>query len=146
MVRRSFRRHGSPGGAAPSSGSRVGSAAQFSNREPCYLLPWRRLQSCGRGVQLLSIEASGGDEHWASEDDDPETSLIRDRERVLVRALIKALPLELRELLVLRELEELSYKEVADVTHSPIGTVMSRLWRARRQFAREAVRQRGAEC
>jgi RNA polymerase sigma factor (sigma-70 family) len=42
-----------------------------------------------------------------------------------------ALPLELRECLVLRELEGCSYKEIARVTETPIGTVMSRLWRAR---------------
>ena len=44
---------------------------------------------------------------------------------------LAALPAELRECLVLRELEELSYKEVAYVTDVPVGTVMSRLWRAR---------------
>jgi RNA polymerase sigma-70 factor (ECF subfamily) len=38
---------------------------------------------------------------------------------------------ELRECLVLRELEELSYKEIAQVIGLPVGTVMSRLWRAR---------------
>jgi len=42
-----------------------------------------------------------------------------------------ALPVELRECLVLRELEGCSYKEIARVTETPIGTVMSRLWRAR---------------
>ena len=53
----------------------------------------------------------------------------QDRAR-LDRALA-ALPLELRECLVLRELEELSYKEIAQVSGVPIGTVMSRLFRAR---------------
>jgi len=58
--------------------------------------------------------------------------------------MIAALPIELRETLVLRELEELSYKEIADVTHTPIGTVMSRLWRARRLLAQAARRDEAA--
>jgi RNA polymerase sigma-70 factor (ECF subfamily) len=45
--------------------------------------------------------------------------------------LIAALPAEFRECLVLREMEDLSYKEIAAVTGVPIGTVMSRLSRAR---------------
>jgi RNA polymerase sigma-70 factor, ECF subfamily len=67
-----------------------------------------------------------------SGEDDPETSLIKLRDRRRLRELIADLPVELRETLVLRELEELSYKEIAEVTQTPIGTVMSRLWRARR--------------
>jgi RNA polymerase sigma-70 factor (ECF subfamily) len=66
-----------------------------------------------------------------SGEDDPETSLIKARDRCRVRELIAGLPVELRETLVLRELEEMSYKEIAEVTQTPIGTVMSRLWRAR---------------
>jgi RNA polymerase sigma-70 factor, ECF subfamily len=68
--------------------------------------------------------------------DDPEAALIKARGQRQVRDLIAALPVELREPLVLRELEELSYKEIADVTGVPIGTVMSRLWRARQSLAR----------
>ena len=63
--------------------------------------------------------------------DDPEMALSgRERSAGLAVALA-ALPVELRECLVLHELEELSYKDIAHVTGVPIGTVMSRLWRAR---------------
>jgi RNA polymerase sigma-70 factor (ECF subfamily) len=79
-----------------------------------------------------------------SDDDDPETSLIRERDRGRVHQLIAALPVELREALVLRELEELSYKEIAEVTRTPIGTRMSRLWRARRLLVQAATAQREA--
>jgi len=51
-----------------------------------------------------------------------------------LRAELEALPVEFREVLVLRELEGFSYKEIADLADVPIGTVMSRLARARRQL------------
>jgi RNA polymerase sigma-70 factor (ECF subfamily) len=74
-----------------------------------------------------------------SGEDDPETSLIKLRDRHRLQDLIAGLPVELRETMVLRELEELSYKEIAEVTQTPIGTVMSRLWRARRALLRAAA-------
>ena len=63
--------------------------------------------------------------------DDPEAALRQCQDRALLADALAGLPVELRECLVLRELEELSYKEIAQVTEIPIGTVMSRLWRAR---------------
>ncbi|MFS8041888.1 sigma-70 family RNA polymerase sigma factor [Xanthobacter sp. AM33] len=67
--------------------------------------------------------------------DTPETLLLRRTEAEAVRALLEHLPEPLREVLVLRELDELSYREIAEVAAVPVGTVMSRLSRARRLFA-----------
>ena len=64
----------------------------------------------------------------------PEQALVRKGEAASLRALIDALPPRLREVLVLREMEELSYREIAEITDSPIGSVMSRLARARAQI------------
>ena len=97
-----------------------------------------------RGVQLVAIgEATepgviAGDD-LVSGADDPEVALIKARGERQVRELIAALPVELREPLVLRELEELSYKEIAEITRAPLGTVMSRLFRARRLLAHAAA-------
>jgi RNA polymerase sigma-70 factor (ECF subfamily) len=95
-----------------------------------------------RGVETVPI-ATESDEAAAAElvsgDDDPEVALLRSRESRQVRALIAALPVELRETLVLREFEEFSYKEIAEATQTPIGTVMSRLWRARQLLAQAAA-------
>jgi len=70
-------------------------------------------------------------ENVPSGGDNPEHALIRATERAQLDALIEALPAEFRECLILRELEDLSYKEIAAVVGVPIGTVMSRLARAR---------------
>jgi len=64
----------------------------------------------------------------------PETSLLEKENAELVREALAELPLEYRELLVLRELEELSYLEIASITKIPVGTVMSRLSRARKRL------------
>ena len=63
--------------------------------------------------------------------DDPEAALSRREDHMKLQHALDGLPVDLRECLVLRELEELSYKEIAQVTGVPVGTVMSRLWRAR---------------
>ncbi|NLS15218.1 sigma-70 family RNA polymerase sigma factor [Rhizobium sp. P40RR-XXII] len=70
----------------------------------------------------------------ASEEDTPEAAFIRKTETLRVREVINRLPDTMREVLVLRELEDLSYKEIAEIIDAPIGTVMSRLARARRDF------------
>lgn len=82
----------------------------------------------------------------ASEEDTPEAAFIRKSETQRVRQVINTLPDAMREVLVLRELEDLSYKEIADIIDAPIGTVMSRLARARRDFgeAWRSLDQKGA--
>ena len=61
----------------------------------------------------------------------PEALLLRKLNRELLQQAMEELPLEFREVLILREFEELSYKQIADIAEVPIGTVMSRLARAR---------------
>ncbi|HYZ63681.1 MAG TPA: sigma-70 family RNA polymerase sigma factor [Acetobacteraceae bacterium] len=89
---------------------------------------------------LASRAAPAGDETEAADvpdpADTPEAALLRRESLDQLAGALAALPLELRECLVLRELEELSYKEIAQVTGQPIGTVMSRLWRARQALLR----------
>ena len=67
---------------------------------------------------------------------DPEAALIARQEGERVRHAIACLPLPLRETLVLREIEELDYRDIAQATEAPIGTVMSRLSRARAALAK----------
>jgi RNA polymerase sigma-70 factor (ECF subfamily) len=56
-------------------------------------------------------------------------------ERQMLERAVAALPIEFREVIVLREIEDLSYREISDVVGVPIGTVMSRLARARKRLS-----------
>lgn len=71
------------------------------------------------------------DEDIAAESPDPEQQAIREGDRRHLQAMIAGLPPEFREVLILREVEDMSYRQIATVTGSPVGTVMSRLARAR---------------
>jgi len=65
---------------------------------------------------------------------DPEARLLQQHAVARVRGAIELLPVDFREVIVLREIEGLSYKEIAAVVRVPIGTVMSRLARARERL------------
>jgi RNA polymerase sigma-70 factor (ECF subfamily) len=82
------------------------------------------------GATPTTVADEGVDER-ADASLDPEARLIQQQTVDVVRGALEALPADFREVLVLRELEELSYKEIAAVVGIPIGTVMSRLARAR---------------
>jgi RNA polymerase sigma-70 factor (ECF subfamily) len=80
---------------------------------------------------------SGSDELTstiASDEDTPEAALVRKAEARTVHLVLNAMPRPFREILVLREIEELSYHQISEITALPIGTVMSRLARARKAF------------
>ena len=73
---------------------------------------------------------------------DPEHSAIQQGAKRRLDALVAQLPEEFREALILREMEDMSYREIAEITGTPIGTVMSRLARARallRETARDCL-------
>jgi RNA polymerase sigma-70 factor, ECF subfamily len=83
---------------------------------------------------------SGDVDPWddiaAPAEGEPHTAAIRNATRLSVNKAISALPVGYRDVLVLREFEELSYAEIATITGCPIGTVMSRLARARAALRR----------
>ena len=82
--------------------------------------------------EFHSLQEGGSVTLLNQADSNPEAILARDDDRGLVNRALEMLPVEFREVLVLRELEELSYKEISNVAGIPMGTVMSRLARARR--------------
>lgn len=63
-----------------------------------------------------------------------DEELVRRAEGDRVRRALEELPVEFREVIILREMEELSYREIAGVAGIPVGTVMSRIARARRRL------------
>jgi len=74
----------------------------------------------------------------------PEVLVLRSAQQRFLNEAVEALPVEFREVFVLREMEGLSYKEIAEVARIPMGTVMSRLARARRQLQAAVARREQA--
>ena len=66
--------------------------------------------------------------------ENPETVLLQAADAQLVRQALEELPIEFREVLIMREMEDLSYKEISGIADLPIGTVMSRLARGRKRL------------
>ena len=91
-----------------------------------------------RSNRIPELETPFDEETYATiqDDSDPEMQMVREADNEMVRGALEELPAEFREIIVLREFEELSYKEIADVAKIPLGTVMSRLARARKRLER----------
>jgi RNA polymerase sigma-70 factor (ECF subfamily) len=93
------------------------------------LLPGDSRRAQQAEVSLESLESD--DLAFERRDDSIEESLHLAQSAALILKELQSIPVEYREVLVLRELEDCSYREIADILSVPIGTVMSRLARAR---------------
>jgi RNA polymerase sigma-70 factor (ECF subfamily) len=81
---------------------------------------------------------------WQESERSPETAMLQQQDSATLQALLDALPQQFREAIVLRDINDLSYREIAEVIDAPIGTVMSRLGRARSMLREAWLRQQGA--
>ena len=95
-------------------------------------------------TSTLDEENGAAEFQQASTIEDPEEILSRLQDIQYLGQAIAALPIEFREVLILRELEDLPYKSIADIVSIPIGTVMSRLSRAR-ALLRQQLNESGFE-
>jgi RNA polymerase sigma factor (sigma-70 family) len=112
--------------------------------------PW--LLAIVRNTFFSSLKHRGNEELRANIEDEPGTGIplwggadsshqdpaeawMRKADRERIDRALARLPLEFREVVILRELEDLSYKEIAEVVEVPMGTVMSRLSRGRKLLA-----------
>ena len=88
-------------------------------------------------------DAEGAAPLWQEEQASPETEMLRQWDAETIRRLVAELPNPFREAIVLREINDLSYSEIADVVGVPIGTVMSRLARARSMLRKAWIAEEG---
>ena len=97
---------------------------------------WLRKNRAANVVTVEDLEAVELKQTAAADfnRENPETTLIEKTDAEQLRAAIAGLPMPFRETLVLRDIEGLDYREIAEATEVPIGTVMSRLARARRRL------------
>jgi RNA polymerase sigma factor (sigma-70 family) len=90
----------------------------------------RRASSPAKAIDDLPDDAEQ-QPLWQEADETPESQMLRRRDASTIQELVAALAEPFRETLVLREIHNLSYREIADIVAAPVGTVMSRLARAR---------------
>jgi RNA polymerase sigma-70 factor (ECF subfamily) len=99
-----------------------------------------------RPGDMAPLDDAQSDRVAAGDDGDSESpgrQLLVAGDRILLDWLIARLPAEFREVIILRELEELSYREISEVTAVPVGAITSRLARARGRLREDWQRQHG---
>jgi RNA polymerase sigma-70 factor (ECF subfamily) len=100
-------------------------------RNTCY--SWLQQNRNQELAEVFDEEVHTVEDHSRS----PEAVLLQSVDAQMLREALEKLPVEFREILVLRELEGMSYREIADLAGIPVGTVMSRLARGRGHLQRE---------
>jgi RNA polymerase sigma-70 factor, ECF subfamily len=111
-------------------------------RHTCY--SWLEKNRPAEVSASIDDDAAAGDragfdpDMLVAEGGNPEAIALQNAHKRILNQAIAALPLGFREVLILRELEELSYREIARVVDVPVGTVMSRLARARKLLRQSA--------
>jgi RNA polymerase sigma factor (sigma-70 family) len=100
---------------------------------------WHRQSRSHEATVEWDVDSQPAVATWS----DPEAMLIKGADSDRIRQAMERLPFEYREILILRELEELSYREIALVVDIPLGTVMSRLSRARKELYIRLCQQAG---
>jgi len=84
-----------------------------------------------RDLHAESDQSESPPPMWSEPQETPETAMINKLDAATIQGLVASLPSVFREAIVLREINDLSYREIAEVVGAPVGTVMSRLARAR---------------
>jgi RNA polymerase sigma-70 factor (ECF subfamily) len=93
---------------------------------------FNQLRQWRTAPEIIELESDGSGPNTAADTGkDPHAIYVSNIEQEQVRAAIQQLPIGFREIIILREYEDLSYQEIAVVLDCPLGTVMSRLARAR---------------
>ncbi|AJX30906.1 RNA polymerase sigma factor [Burkholderia oklahomensis] len=95
---------------------------------------WRRRANAREVASADVLDVADSPDDWHPAAEDPLALLMRSEDVHRVNDALAKLPPEYREVLVLREMEDLSYREIAAIADVPVGTVMSRLARARRRL------------
>jgi RNA polymerase sigma-70 factor (ECF subfamily) len=100
-------------------------------RNVCRVEFGRRSRVLLYDVNAESDQQEGTMPFWREEQDNPETEMLRKLDAQAIQEMVAALPDVFREVIVLREIEDMSYREIAAIVSAPVGTVMSRLARGR---------------
>jgi RNA polymerase sigma-70 factor (ECF subfamily) len=114
-------------------------------RHACYDLLNRNRRPDSAPLDDAAEPADAAADYVAAAAEDPESLLLRAADGRMVNELVAALPTGFREVIVLRELEDLSYREIADVVGIPVGTVMSRIARGRALLRKAWTRRQAGE-